>query len=107
MLDGDVVHRHGDDHGRAVDDAPLAVDDTVDATEDTPLCRQPGRTNDTASGDGGNVWAVATGATNGTVLITNRATGAFTYTPNANYNGADAFTYTITDARRRRRPPPR
>ena len=53
-------------------------------------------TNDTPSGDGGNVWAVATGPSNGTVTV--GADGSFVYTPNANYNGPDSFTYTITDA---------
>jgi hypothetical protein len=26
------------------------------------------------------------------------ATGAFTYTPAANYNGSDGFTYTVADS---------
>ncbi|MCW5616416.1 MAG: cadherin-like domain-containing protein, partial [Rhodocyclaceae bacterium] len=47
------------------------------------------------SGDGGNVWAVATGPANGTVTV--GTDGSFVYTPNANYNGPDSFTYTITD----------
>ncbi len=42
------------------------------------------------------MWALATGATNGTVVV--NAGGTFTYTPNANFNGADSFSYTITDA---------
>ena len=33
----------------------------------------------------------------GIVTVTNRATGAYTYTPIANYTGKDSFTYTATD----------
>jgi uncharacterized protein YegL len=36
-------------------------------------------------------------AAHGTVVITNAATGAYTYTPNAGYTGADSFNYTLTD----------
>ncbi|MEQ1543980.1 DUF4347 domain-containing protein, partial [Methyloglobulus sp.] len=35
---------------------------------------------------------------NGTLTITNATTGAFTFVPNADFNGTQAFTYTITDA---------
>ncbi|MGI9424532.1 MAG: tandem-95 repeat protein, partial [Hyphomicrobiaceae bacterium] len=35
---------------------------------------------------------------NGTLTITNSATGAFTFTPNATFNGSETFTYTITDS---------
>ena len=54
-------------------------------------------TNDTPSGDGGNVWAVATGPSNGTVTV--GTDGSFVHTPNADYNGPDSFTYTITGRR--------
>ncbi len=79
----------------AVDDLPVAVADSINATEDTVFNGNLS-TNDTPSGDGGNVWSLATGAANGTVVV--NPDGTFTYTPNANYNGADSFTYTITDA---------
>ena len=78
-----------------VNDVPVAADDTLSAVEDTVLTGSLA-TNDTPSGDGGNVWAVATGPSNGTVTV--GADGSFVYTPNANYNGPDSFTYTITDA---------
>ena len=79
----------------AVDDTPVAVDDSITATEDTVFNGDISG-NDTLSGDGGNVFAVATNASNGTVVM--NTDGTFSYTPNANYNGADSFTYTITDA---------
>ena len=51
-----------------VNDVPVAADDTLSAVEDTPLTGTLA-TNDTPSGDGGNVWAVATGPSNGTVTV--------------------------------------
>src|SRR5207302_1570691 len=39
--------------------------------------------------------AVATNPTHGTLAL--NANGSFTYTPAANYNGADSFTYTASD----------
>ncbi|MCP5308580.1 MAG: tandem-95 repeat protein [Zoogloeaceae bacterium] len=79
----------------AVNDVPVATDDTLAAVEDTPLAGSLA-TNDTSSGDGGNVWALASGPANGSVTV--NADGTFSYTPDANYNGPDSFTYTITDA---------
>ena len=73
----------------------MAVADSIAATEDTPISGSLSG-NDTPSGDGGNVWALATPATNGTVTVS--AAGVYSYTPNANFNGTDSFTYTITDA---------
>ncbi len=75
--------------------APVAVSDTINATEDTAFSGSLAG-NDTPSGDGGNVWALSSGASNGTVVVS--AGGTFTYTPNANFNGTDSFVYTLTDA---------
>ena len=44
----------------------------------------------------GTYFTVTGAATNGSASI-NPATGAWSYTPNADYNGADSFTVTITD----------
>ncbi len=94
--DGDVSTATVSFNVGAVDDLPVALDDNpIGVTEDTPYSGNLA-TNDTPSGDGGNVWALATGATNGIVVV--NAGGTFTYTPNANFNGADSFSYTITDA---------
>ena len=76
------------------DDVPHAVDDTLAATEDTTLTGTVAA-NDIPSGDGGNVWTRASDAAHGTVVV--HADGTFTYTPAANYNGPDRFSYTITD----------
>jgi VCBS repeat-containing protein len=73
----------------------VAANDTIAATEDTTL-NGTLATNDTPSGDGGNVWAVATQPAHGTVTV--NPDGSFIYTPTANYKGPDSFTYTLTDA---------
>ena len=79
----------------AVDDIPVAVDDTLTVAEDSGLTSGNLAANDTPSGDGGNVWTLTTGATNGVAVV--NPDGTFSYTPNANFNGSDSFTYTITD----------
>ena len=43
-------------------------------------------------------FAIAGQPAHGTVSITNTSTGAFTYTPTANYYGSDSFTFTATDS---------
>src|SRR5207302_1820459 len=74
---------------------PTAAADTFSATEDTPLTVAVANSvlkNDT----GNNLTAViASQPTKGTVNLA--ADGSFTYTPNANANGADTFTYKASD----------
>ena len=81
----------------SVNDVPVAVADTVAAVEDTPFSGSVAG-NDTLSGDGGNVFALAAGSgpTHGAIVF--NADGTFTYTPSANYNGPDTFSYSLTDA---------
>src|SRR5207244_3225338 len=45
---------------------------------------------------GALTYARTTNAAHGNVVV--NADGTFTYTPTANYHGADSFTYTVTDA---------
>ncbi|HEY5838344.1 MAG TPA: Ig-like domain-containing protein [Pyrinomonadaceae bacterium] len=78
-----------------VNDAPAAVDDQANTDEDTAV-QIAVRAND-ADVDGGDaltVVAVAQG-TSGAVVI--NPDGTVSYTPNANFNGSDSFTYTIED----------
>ncbi len=78
----------------ALNDPPLAQDDAVSTDEDTAVV-VPVLVNDSdPDGDGLAVSDVTQGA-NGGVAI--NVDGTVTYTPNANFNGADSFTYTITD----------
>ena len=80
-----------------IDRMPDPVDDTFSGTEDSPTSGNV-LTNDADLGDGGGVLAVVASPTRGTLTSFNTATGAFVYTPNANLNGADTFTYRYTDA---------
>ena len=78
-----------------VNDVPVAVDDTPSTDEDTPLSGNVS-TNDTPSGDGGNSWSLTSGPSHGSLTL-NSANGTYTYTPSSNYNGTDAFTYSLCD----------
>ena len=74
--------------------APTAVDDTVTTPEDTPVSGNV-LTNDSDS-DGNPLSAsLVTGPTHGSLSLA--ASGAFTYTPTANYNGPDSFSYAASD----------
>lgn len=74
--------------------APTAAA-TVSATtdEDTPLTGKVVATD--ADGDT-LTYALTQGPSHGTLAF-NTATGAYTYTPAANYNGADSFKVTVAD----------
>jgi VCBS repeat-containing protein len=75
-------------------DAPVANDDTATTAEDTPFA-VPVLANDT---DPNGDTLVVTGASDpphGTAAV--QGNGTVLYTPDANYNGADSFTYTISD----------
>lgn len=78
----------------AVNDAPTADNGTLDVTEDTPA-------NGTLAGgdiDGDALtYSIVTNGTKGSAVITDPATGAYTYTPDANANGGDSFTFKVND----------
>jgi VCBS repeat-containing protein len=42
-------------------------------------------------------YSVVAGASHGTVTITNASTGAYSYTPDANYNGTASFSFEASD----------
>src|SRR4029453_16943279 len=77
----------------AVSDPPTANNDTYSTNEDTLLTvATPGVLgNDTDPDSATLTAAVATGPAHGT--LTFNANGSFTYTPAANYNGPDTFSY--------------
>ena len=80
-----------------VNDAPVAVNDIYSTNEDTPLTvTAPGvLANDTdIDGDALTAQLLAVPA-NGTLTL--NSNGSFTYTPAANYNGPDSFTYRASD----------
>jgi len=103
------TYRVTDDNGRtdtatvsltvnAVNDAPMAGNDSYTTDEDTTLTVSPSvgvLSNDTdVEGDSLSVTPVSR-PSNGTLSFA--ANGSFEYTPDSNYNGADSFTYEVTD----------
>ena len=81
-----------------VDDPPVATDDSYATTRGVPLIvAGPGvLANDSdPNGDALAVTGVASGPSNGTLLL--GAGGGFTYTPLPTFSGVDSFSYTVTD----------
>lgn len=80
-----------------VNDAPSAVDDALVVAEDAAATSIAVLMNDSDLDEGDSL--VVTGVTspqNGTASFT---AGAVYYSPNANYNGPDSFTYNLSDGR--------
>ncbi|MBU1775847.1 MAG: tandem-95 repeat protein [Gammaproteobacteria bacterium] len=78
----------------AVNDAPVAADAAVTTAEDTALVIDL-RTYATDVDSTTFTASIFTGPTHG--VLTQNADGSYTYTPTANYNGADSFTYLVND----------
>ncbi|MEM0968309.1 MAG: Ig-like domain-containing protein, partial [Verrucomicrobiota bacterium] len=79
----------------SVDDFPEAKDDAFSTDEDVVLSGDLA-TNDTLSGDGGNLFGKFTDPSHGSVTV--NADGTFDYTPDAEFSGTDSFIYSLTDA---------
>ncbi len=75
--------------------APVAVNDSVTVDEDNAVAIAVLNNDSDADGDPLTVDSFAQGQ-NGTVTNSN---SVLTYTPKANFNGTDSFTYTISDGR--------
>ncbi|AEN92086.1 Conserved repeat protein (plasmid) [Priestia megaterium WSH-002] len=75
-----------------VNDNPVTQNYAVITNEDTPLVGQIQATD-----VDGNLltFQLQSPPTNGTVIVTN--SGAYTYTPNLNFNGSDQFTVLVSD----------
>jgi hypothetical protein len=73
---------------------PTATDGNLPTQEDAAANGALSATD--PDGDPLTYSIVANGA-KGTASITNATTGAFTYTPNSNANGTDAFTFKVND----------
>ena len=75
-----------------VNDAPVAANGSASGTEDTVITGTLVATDvDSAS----LTFSRVTQAAHGTVAV--NANGSFSYTPNANYNGPDSFTFKAND----------
>ena len=78
----------------AVNDAPVATDVSVSTNEDIALNSSvASAASDVDSGS--LTFSQVTGPSNGSLVF--NSDGTFTYTPNANYNGSDSFTYKVND----------
>ncbi len=78
--------------------APVAVADNYNATEDTALTINAAAgvlANDTDSDSDPLTATIVAQPTSGTLTL--NADGSFTYTPSANFNGTDTFTYRASD----------
>ena len=77
--------------------APVAVDDAFVTNEDSPLSvSAPGVLTGDSDPDGDALTAaLVTGPAHGALLL--NSDGTFTYTPAANTNGTDSFTYRLSD----------
>jgi VCBS repeat-containing protein len=78
-------------------DAPVATEDAYSTAEDTTLTvSAPGVLGNDSDPDGDTLSAVL-GAEPGHGTLTLNANGSFTYTPDADFNGSDSFTYRAGD----------
>ena len=93
LLAGGIAAAAGGGGSKNVAPALGAIAD-VSTSEDTAVSGKAAAT-DANSGD--KLTYSVSSAANGQVTI-DAATGAFNYTPKANYNGSDTFTVTVTDA---------
>ena len=80
-----------------VNDAPTAADNSYSTNEDVPLTvAAPGVLSNDTDVDSPTLTAVqVAGPAHGTLTL--NVAGGFTYTPAANYNGPDSFTYRAND----------
>ena len=76
-----------------VNDAPVAVDDTISVDEDGAIAIPVLANDSDLDDDAVGVTSVGT-ANNGTVTFEG---GVVSYIPDADYNGTDSFTYTVSD----------
>ncbi|MCP5082216.1 MAG: tandem-95 repeat protein, partial [Alphaproteobacteria bacterium] len=76
-----------------VNDGPDALNDTASVDEDSAVTINVLANDSDLDGDALSVTAASAG--NGSVSI--RPDGSLDYTPNANFNGTDTVTYTISD----------
>jgi len=81
-------------HVLAVNQAPVANDDDVITNEDEAVSGSV--LNNDTDPDGPSVLiSLVNGPSNGVVVL--NVDGTFTYTPNADFNGTDEFTYSYCD----------
>jgi hypothetical protein len=77
-----------------VNDAPFANNQSVNTSEDTAL---PITLTGSDVEGSSLTFSIVGSPLNGTVTGLNTNTGALTYTPGTNFNGADSFTFRVND----------
>lgn len=104
-LGSDFMDADGDGIPDACDSGPMAIDDVVMLNEDVPTVIDVLNNDDFgANGPGNTAIQIVTPPAQGMVTINDNGTptdptdDTITYTPNADYNGPDSFTYQICDA---------
>lgn len=84
-------------HGTiGINSAPVALNSALTTNEDQAI------SSNLIATDNDNeplTYSIVTTPTRGSVTLTNAITGAFTYTPNANVNGTDSFTFRASDGK--------
>ena len=81
-----------------VNDAPVADDDFYSINEDASLVEPAdGVLLNDADVDGDSITAVLVSGPSHAASFTLNADGSFSYTPEANWNGSDSFTYQAND----------
>ena len=81
----------------AVNTLPVANNTTVTLVEDTSTAINLNTVTSDADLDT-LTFAITTGPSHGSLVADINNPGTYVYTPNANYNGADSFSYRVTDA---------
>ena len=79
----------------AVNDAPTALAGSIATTEDTAVTLDLSTLSSDVDGDSLTFTVTAPDPEKGTASVT--TDGVVTYTPEANFNGDDIFTYTVSD----------
>ncbi|WP_283193223.1 tandem-95 repeat protein [Rhizobium sp. AN80A] len=77
-----------------VNDAPVGSDTAITTNEDTAFSGTLPVATD-VDGDSLTYGAGSIAPSHGTVVV--NPNGTYTYTPSANFNGTDSFTYSVTD----------
>ncbi|MDH4383463.1 MAG: cadherin-like domain-containing protein, partial [Gammaproteobacteria bacterium] len=81
-----------------VNDAPVALDDVLDGAEDTALDFSLNALLANDSDFEGDALSVLSLGAPSHGSLSDLGDGQWRYTPDADYNGADSFTYVLTDA---------
>lgn len=74
--------------------APVAQDVALTTVEDTVVS---GNLSATDPNGARLTFGISSSPGNGSVVLTNSATGAFTYTPRANFSGVDSFYFRVSN----------